>query len=796
MKSFCVYSGTSFILQFCIFILLIRKEKEVDAERNMPESNNQYQTDHPRQRRPLLWGILIFLALAGISALLIYSEYRVRKTESDRRLFEIAETVRSRLQQSLQYSLSATQTMALTINRDGQPVNFDSVAKYVLSYNRYIDALQLAPKGVIRYVYPLESHEAVIGYDVLSDPLRRTEALTALEKKELFFAGPFELKQGGMGVVGRLPVFRNDEFWGFSAVVIRMNTLLEGAGIDTSGKTGFYFQLSKRNPDTGVEENFLPEKGNGTSPYSIAVTVPDGQWKLSVQPSEHRSRYWSTIRLAILGFLLSMAGGLLAYNRSKGPARLQQLVKERTLELDKSERRNKAIVNALPDMVLVIDGEDRFVDYSNRMGQGTLMAPEDFLGKTIREVLPPDLAEAALRNKNSVLEEQQVLTHSYQLDLAKGPRYFEARYAPLSKTDVLVLIRDVTDTALAGQRIRESEEKYRTLVEQANDAIFIANLKGVLQVVNPAASRISQFSAEELLKLNIRDLTVAEQLQAMPFQLDVIARGETASSERLLKRKDGSLIDVEITAKLIAPDRFLSFVRDISERKRVEKALLQSREDLRKLSNHIENIREQERLHISREIHDELGQHLTVLKMDVSRLARKLNSAAEGSQTDFQNILNAINDMVLAVRRISTELRPGLLDDLGIIAAMEWYSHDFEKRTGIQTSFMSSVGEENMKKEWAIALFRIFQESLTNVARHSQASKVDVSLVKEGKQLVLLIEDNGRGFDPQEGPERKTLGILGMKERAMMLGGTYSIQGSPGQGTLVEVVIPLQTVDS
>jgi PAS domain S-box-containing protein len=759
----------------------------------MPESNNQYQTDSPRQSRPFLWGILIFLTLAGISALLIYSDYRVRKTESDRRLFAIAETVRSRLQQSLQYSLSATQTMALTINREGQPVNFDSVAKYVLSYNRYIDALQLAPKGVIRYVYPLESHEAVIGYDVLSDPLRRTEALTALEKKELFFAGPFELRQGGMGVVGRLPVFRNDEFWGFSAVVIRMNTLLEGAGIDTSGATGFYFQLSKQNPDTGVEENFLPAKGNGASPYSIAVTVPDGQWKLSVQPSEHKSPYWSTIRLAILGLLLSVAGGLLAYNRSKGPARLQQLVKERTMELDRSERRNKAIVNALPDMILVINGDDRFVDYSNNTANGTLMPPEDFLGKKIREVLPSDLADAALHNKKCVLEEQQVLTHSYQLDLATGRRYFEARYAPLSKTDVLVLIRDVTDTALAGQRIKESEEKYRTLVEQANDAIFIANLKGELLVVNPAASRISQFTAEELLKLNIRDLTVAEQLQAMPFQLDVIARGETASSERFLKRKDGSLIDVEITAKLIAPDRFLSFVRDISERKRVEKALLQSREDLRKLSNHIENIREQERLHISREIHDELGQHLTVLKMDVSRLAKKLNSAAEGSQTDFQNILIAINEMVLAVRRISTELRPGLLDDLGITAAMEWYSHDFEKRTGIKTSFMSSVDEENLKKEWAIALFRIFQESLTNVARHSEASEVDVSLVKEGKQLVLLIEDNGRGFDPQEGPERKTLGILGMKERAMMLGGTYSIQGSPGKGTLVEVIIPLQT---
>ena len=165
--------------------------------------------------RPAQWGLLTFLLVGAVCALLVYLELRVRRNESEKQLYTVAETVRSRLQQSLQYSLSATQTMALTLNRDGEPVNFDSVARYVLSYNKFIDALQLAPKGVIRWVYPLEPHLAVIGYDVLSDPLRRTEALRALEKHEMFFAGPFELKQGGLGVVGRLPVFLNDKFWGF-----------------------------------------------------------------------------------------------------------------------------------------------------------------------------------------------------------------------------------------------------------------------------------------------------------------------------------------------------------------------------------------------------------------------------------------------------------------------------------------------------------------------------------------------------------------------------------------------------
>ena len=408
-------------------------------------------------KAPLFWGLLTFLILAGVSSLLIYSEYRIRQNEQDRRLFEVGETVRSRLQQSLQYSLSATQTMALTINRDGVPVNFDSVARYVLSYNRYIDALQLAPNGVIQYVYPLEPNKAVVGYDVLSDSSRRTEALIALEKKELFFAGPFLLRQGGLGVVGRLPVFRNEQFWGFSAVVIKLNTLLEAAGIDTTGSTGYYFQLSKRNPDTGVEEYFLPQNSERQNHLAVAVKVPDGQWTLDVIPVGNRSPYQSTYFLVALGLLLSVAGGLLAYQRSKAPARLQQLVQERTQELNKSEQRNKAIVNALPDMVLVINAADEIVDYSNSMGNRTILSPDDFLGRPLSEVVPPGLAAEALANKKAALQQQQVITHSYHIDFPQARFYYEARYSPLNKQDVLVLIRDVTDATLAEQRIRESE---------------------------------------------------------------------------------------------------------------------------------------------------------------------------------------------------------------------------------------------------------------------------------------------------------------------------------------------------
>lgn len=755
----------------------------------------QLPPTYPPKSKPLssslLTGVLTAILVACVCFILIYLDYRLRKNEEDRNLYTAAEIVRSRLQQALQYSLSATQVMELTINEQGIPVNFDSVAYRVLRQNKYIDALQLAPQGVIRYVYPLEPNRAVLGYDVLSDSTRNKEALKALALRQLFFAGPFELKQGGLGVVGRLPVFIQNKFWGFSAVVIQMGTLLQAAGIDTTGKSGYYYQLSKINPDTQKEEFFLPRMNNSKSAYDVSVPVPDGEWKLSIAPANSFRPWQPTLLLGILALGLSVVGGIFAFYGARAPERLRQLVAQRTEALDKSEKRNKAIVEAIPDLLLVIDKDNRFTDYSNPMGHHTLMPPHHFIGKTIAEVMPERLVDEILTNKKKVLEEQQQLSHRYHLEKNGQTRYYEARYTPQGKEDILVLIRDITDTQLAQQRISESEHKYRTLVEQASDAIFIANFKGEFQVVNPAATRISQFTEQELLQMRIHELTIQQQLQAMPFRLEEIAAGNTATSERKLKRKDGSIIDVEIAAKIIAPDRFLAFVRDISERKKVEAALMQSREDLRRLSNHIENIREQERLHISREIHDELGQHLTVLKMDVSRLAKKLDPSEKVLHNEIEHILGSINSMVMVVRRISTALRPGLLDDLGLIAAIDWFCQDFEKRTGIQTSFISGVQEEELPKDWNIGIFRILQESLTNIARHAGATRADVSLVKQDDQLILLVEDNGQGLDPQIVENQKTLGIMGMKERAIMMGGSYSLQSSPAHGTLAELVLPL-----
>jgi sensor domain CHASE-containing protein len=237
-----------------------------------------------------------------------------------------------------------------------------------MSISRFIDALQLVPGGTIEYVYPREGNESVIGYNILTDPSRNKEAYKAIQNRKLYFAGPFNLKQGGLGVVGRLPVFTTSGFWGFSAVVIRFNTLLSAAGIDTSGADGFFYQLSKVNPDTGKEEFFLPMKGQTKSLRKATVNVSDGEWQLSVSPVSTDQTMGRSFSTLILSFIIAVMGAVLTILILRRPAALEELVTQRTRELDESQERNRAIINALPDTIFIVDENNRFTDPSVSAG--------------------------------------------------------------------------------------------------------------------------------------------------------------------------------------------------------------------------------------------------------------------------------------------------------------------------------------------------------------------------------------------------------------------------------------------
>jgi signal transduction histidine kinase len=239
--------------------------------------------------------------------------------------------------------------------------------------------------------------------------------------------------------------------------------------------------------------------------------------------------------------------------------------------------------------------------------------------------------------------------------------------------------------------------------------------------------------------------------------------------------------------------RNLFSAEDITERKKSEEELQRSQEELRNLADHLQSVREQERTNIAREIHDDLGQTLTALKMDISWLRKKLPKDQE-TLLEKTKAMTKLTDMTIkTVKRISTELRPGLLDDLGLVAAIEWQAEEFQNRMGITCEVTVDPEEIILDRDRSTAIFRIFQETLTNIARHAKATRVTITLKEKDDKVELRVKDNGKGITEKQISHPKSFGLMGIRERVHPWEGQVKINGKPGEGTTVVVRIPIET---
>jgi PAS domain S-box-containing protein len=368
------------------------------------------------------------------------------------------------------------------------------------------------------------------------------------------------------------------------------------------------------------------------------------------------------------------------------------------------------------------------------------------------------------------------------------------------KTCLLCIGIDITERKKAEEELRLAYKRLSYHVENTPLAVIESDSNSKITRWSRRAEEIFGWPAPEVMGKSMNDLKMIyeEDRPVVDRLLEDLLQGRADRNMSLSRActKEGNLIYCEWCNSALRDQQghvitILALVHDVTKRIKAEEAINQSYRQIRSLTEHLQNVREEERAIIAREIHDELGQQLTVLKMDVAWLNKRLGGADETVRKKFQDLLNILDNTVQSVRRIASELRPGILDDLGLVAAIEWHLNEFEKRSGIKTRFIYPEEEWQLPEKIKTNLYRIFQESLTNVARHSGAGQVKVALVQHNGQLSLTIMDDGRGFDPKKAGEKKTLGLLGMKERTAMIGGTYEIQSQPGKGTVTSVLVPL-----
>ena len=362
-----------------------------------------------------------------------------------------------------------------------------------------------------------------------------------------------------------------------------------------------------------------------------------------------------------------------------------------------------------------------------------------------------------------------------------------------------VILRDVTERSRAEQSLARSEERLRNILESAMDAIITVDGSEHIVLFNVAAEAVFGCPREQALGAPLAWFIPERSRAAHSEHLKRF--GEQGTTSRRMSaqrtvtglRRSGEEFPVEASISQSSEHGskfFTVILRDITARISAETALRQSREELRELAAAANSVREMERSRIARELHDELGQALTALKMDLTWI--KDNPAHE-HLSKIETMQSILDDMAAATRRISSDLRPLMLDDLGLAPAAEWLIQNFAQRTGIHCE-ISITPELELMDPYATAIFRILQESLTNVARHAQASRVDVVLDKRGQEIVLTVRDNGRGFESDKPRKPNSFGLLGLRERARMLDGDVKIDAAPGKGTMIEIYIPLEQI--
>lgn len=356
----------------------------------------------------------------------------------------------------------------------------------------------------------------------------------------------------------------------------------------------------------------------------------------------------------------------------------------------------------------------------------------------------------------------------------------------------VAVINDITELRQANEQIR----KLSQAVEQSPNSIIITDQKGRIEYANPAFTLLTGYEEREIIG-RTPDILSRDQASYREYQTiwNAIISGKRWHGEFLNRKKDNSRYWEEVSIAPIASTdgiitHYVAVLEDITRRKQVEAELISSRKRLRALMSHLEKAREEERTRIAREVHDELGQVLASVQMGISLLAKEYQ--------DHQTLTARIASMeemlqgaIRSVRQIATELRPMILDTLGLGEAIDWQAREFQKKTGIACKPVVILKSNKFDRNISTALFRIFQETLTNIIRHSNATYVSVTLEERKDRLVLVVQDNGRGITPEQLKNGNSLGIMGMRERAYSLGGRIRIVGAPRKGTVLIAHIPV-----
>lgn len=761
-------------------------------------------------------GLLAAIFFLGLGFFMLWQRYQILVESRQREMTGIIDVVEQNIDQSLKYSYSAALSLALQIDEDGQIDNFEKIASQLVDGNPNIDAIETVPEGIINQVYPFEENKEAIGYNILKDTTRNKEAFKAIESRKMFFAGPLKLKQGGLAIVGRLPVFIENKFWGFSAVLIKFENLIHQSGIEELSNDKYRFQFSKTNPVTGIEEFFLNKTNDLDFSYSENITLPDGEWKIYIAPIQPFQPLYAVIPVALLIVLMSGALGWIIFNNMKRPAILAAQVKKQAGDLAKSELQFRTIFNqAAIGMVrvdsntgMILETNNKFQEllgYENselaQMDHTMISHPED---KEPNIVLMEKLRKNEIREYNLKKRLVRKDGETIWIKLNVSALWSDGEKA----TSHIALVEDISARVKAKREREENERRFRSLVENSSEVIMIIEENGRAIYASPSLERITGYKELQVAENEIFNLIHPEETQKLieKFKESRENPGVPFPGIKMrLQTKCLNYIWVEATLTNFTNENsiggYVVNFRDITGKQEAELNLIKSYDfvmeqnkrllnfayivshNLRSHSSNLESILE---LYGSEESEEEKNNYISLLHT----VSKNLNQSLH----DLNEVVSINNNLDISIE--SLQVSEYLENTLEVLQLQ------IKKKNA---TIINKVPKEMQVPFNASYMESILLNFLTNALRYSHKERhpvIKVTGYLEKGNWVLEISDNGIGIDLDRNGDKvfglyktftdrkdsRGVGLFITKNQIDAMGGCVSLASKPDDGTTFKVI--------
>ncbi|MEL1240729.1 sensor histidine kinase [Flavobacterium flavipallidum] len=768
--------------------------------------------------KPKLTGVLFFLFFCILFSLIISQQYRIAQKTKNDEMNAILQNIHKSIEQSLKDNYVDALTLALTINDKGKPENFEAVGKQIIEADSSIDAVQLVPKGIIRFTYPAKGNEAAQGINLLTNKKYRTEALKAIQTRKMYFAGPFELKQGGLGILGRIAVYKNNKFWGFSAILIRLKTLLDKPEIKKIDAKKYYFQFSKVDPVTHKEVFFLENKLKVDEKNAVTSTIPDGDWKLYLVDKNPNELILPFFAFSLLWFSLAALIGFLTTSFYKKPAELEKLIKEQSDEILKNEIKFKSVFEQASVGITYVDtvtGQllEANKKYCNLLGYDQ----EEIKQKSIINLIHPDDLEKSLTNfeklRNGIIKEYT--TERRHITKSKDVIWIKLTISPLWEnngvlTNHIAIAEDITERKLAEEKILDSQKRIESLINTIDGIVWECDAETL------------KFNFVSKKVEDILGYTSEEWINTPNFWVDHIYENDKEATLKFCMEKTNQNLNHDFEYRMVAKDGRIVWLRDIvnviiesGQAKSLRGIMIdvtKNKEIQKDLNNSFHLVTEQNKrlLNFSYIVSHNLRSHTSNISSIVDIIE---NSDSEEEKEEMIQLLKSVSDSLNETMLNLNEV-VNIQTNIDIVVEklnLKQYIDNTLTVLSDQIQFKGVQVISSIEKDVEIIYNPAYLESvlynlISNAIRYSHHDRhpiIHIDSYKEGKKTVLKISDNGIGIDLDKNGHKifgmykkfsthkdsKGIGLFITKNQIDAMGGSITVESEPNLGTTFKVYI-------